>query len=141
MGSISRTFSRTIAMLLVCALIAASAPIAEAKPLTPETVHARILKRGLGNWVGVQVTSGAAFAGRIVSIDDQSFGLQLHNDPEITPVLYRDVTYLQTGLTGGQKALFIALPIAFAGAAIGAAVAFHNNEPKLPTMPTQPVFP
>jgi hypothetical protein len=76
-----------------------------------------------------------------VNIDDQSFGLQLHNDPEITPVLYSDVTYLQTGLTGGQKVLFIALPIAFAGVAIGAAVAFRNNEPKLPTMPTQPVFP
>ena len=141
MRLITRTFSRTIVMLLICALIAASAPVAEAKPLTPETVHARILKRGLGNWVGVELQNGTAFVGRIVGVDDHLFSLQLHNDPEITPVLYSDVVDLHTGLTGGQKALFLALPIVFAGVAIGTAVAFRNNEPRLPTMPTQPVFP
>ena len=86
MTFVTRTFSRGMAMLLMCALVAASAPFAEAKPLTQEKVHERILKRGIGNWVGVELQNGTAFAGRIVSADDESFGLQLHNDPAITPV-------------------------------------------------------
>jgi small nuclear ribonucleoprotein (snRNP)-like protein len=111
------------------------------RPVTPETVHARLLKRGLGKWVGVQLLNGVAFCGAIVSIDDNSFALQLWGDPEVTPVAYNDVVYLQTGFTSGQKAFLIALPVAFAGAAIGGAVAFHNSEPKMPTMPTQPIQP
>ncbi|MGD0731585.1 MAG: hypothetical protein ABR956_09980 [Terracidiphilus sp.] len=111
------------------------------RPVTPETVHARLIKRGLGRWVGVQLLNGVAFCGTIVSIDDNSFGLQLWGDPQVTPVAYNDVVYLQTGLTDGQKAFVIILPIAFAGAAIGGAIAFHNSEPKLPPMPAQPVQP
>ncbi|MGA9669255.1 MAG: hypothetical protein WBQ94_08605, partial [Terracidiphilus sp.] len=101
MSSITRTFSRTMAMLLACALIAASAPVAEAKPLTPETVHARILKRGLGNWVGVDLQNGTEVVGRITNVDDQSFGLQLHNDPEVTTIFYGDVVGLYTGISRG----------------------------------------
>ena len=111
------------------------------RPVTPETVHARLLKRGLGNWVGVQLLNGVAFCGAIVNIGKDSFGLQLWGDPEVTPVAYKDVVYLQTGLTNGQKAFVIGLPVAFAAAAIGGAIAFHNNEPKMPAMPAQPVFP
>ena len=80
MSSITRTFSRGMAMLLVCALVAASAPVAQAKPLTADKVHERILKRGIGNWVGVELQNGTAFVGRIVSADDESFGLQLLPD-------------------------------------------------------------
>ena len=60
MRVMTRSFSRCLAMLLVGSLLAVSAPFAEAKPLTPETVHSRILKRGLGNWVGVELPSGTA---------------------------------------------------------------------------------
>lgn len=131
-------------MALACALLTPSVAFAAPKPLTPETARTRIVKRGLGNWVGVQITSGAAFGGRIVSIDEQSFSLQLHNDPEITPVMYSDVVYLQTGLTRGQGIGFIVAPIALAAVGIGVMIAMHNNAPKLPTLPTlpnQPVFP
>ncbi len=141
MGSITRTFSRTMAMLLVCALIVASAPDAEAKPLTPETVHARILKRGLGNWVGVELQNGTAFVGRIVRVDDQSFDLQLHNDPEVTPVLYSDVVDLHTGISRGA---FTAILIAgVGGVAAMAAIGFSevHNHSQMPTMPTQPTQP
>lgn len=110
-------------------------------PISPEAVHARLLKRRLGNWVGVQLVNGVVFCGSIVSIDSDSFGLQLYGDPEVTPVAYRDVAYLQTGLSGGEKAFIIILPIAFSGAVIGGAVAFHNSMPKLPAIPAQPVFP
>jgi len=131
-------------MLVICALIAASAPVAEAKPLTPETVHARILKRGQGNWVGVELSNGTAVVGRIVSIDQGSFGLQLHNDPEVTPVLYSDVVDLHTGISRGA---FTAIMIAgIGGVAAMAAVGFsmvHKNSQMatLPNQPTQPVFP
>jgi hypothetical protein len=141
MGHSGRIFSRCTALLLVCALLTPSAAFAKQKPLTPEEVHARLLRHGIGNWVGVQVLSGAAFAGRLVSIDDKSFGLQLHNDPTITPVLYTDVTYLQTGLTGGQKVLIIGLPLAVAGAGIGTIIAMRRNQPHIPTMSTLPVAP
>jgi hypothetical protein len=132
-------------MLLVCALMAVTAPVAEARPLSAEKVHARIAGRGLGNWVGVELQNGTAFAGRIVSIDQDSFGLQLHNDPEVTPVLYRDVVCLHTGLSRGG---FWAVTLAgFAGIAVMAAVGFsmvHKEQqqmPTLPSQPTQPVFP
>lgn len=108
------------------------------RPVTPEAVHARLLKRGLGNWAGVQLLNGVVVYGAIINIGDSSFGLQLYGDSEVTPVAYSDVVYLQTGLTGGQKALFIILPIAAGGAMIGTAVAMHNNMPKQPPLPTIP---
>jgi hypothetical protein len=144
MRAITRSFSRCMAMLLVCSLLAVSAPFAEAKPLTPQTVHTRILKRGLGNWVGVELLNGTAIVGRIVSVDDQSFGLQLHNDPEITTILYSDVVNLHTGIsTGGFWAL---AAVGIGGMVVMAVVGFnevHKNAqmPTLPTPPTQPVFP
>jgi hypothetical protein len=119
--------------------------LASPKPLTPTQVHARILKRGIGNWVGVEVMSGAAFGGRIVSIDDQSFGLQLYDDPAITPVFYHDVVSLHMGLT--QRGFWTITAVGAAGAVVFALVAHHefesfkNSEPVLPTQPTQPVFP
>jgi hypothetical protein len=113
--------------------------MAMAKPLKPEVVHERIAKAGLGNWAVVQVASGAQFGGRIVSIDAESFGMQLHNDPTITPVYYSDVVYLHTGITRAGFWTFTA--IGAAGAVVFALVAHHdfenfkNNEPTLPPVP------
>jgi hypothetical protein len=94
------------------------------KPLTPETVHARLLKHGVGNFVGVQLQSGVAFAGRVVSIDDQSFGLQLHNDPQVTAVFYSDVVQLNTGISRG--AFWALMGIGIGGVAAMAAVGFYE---------------
>jgi hypothetical protein len=131
-------------MLLVGALVTLSTPMAEAKPLTAETVHARILKRGVGNWVGVELQNGTAFVGRIVSVDERSFGLQLHNDPAITPVQYSDVVGLQMGISHGA---FWGITIAGFGGVIAMALIAHHELskqptfPTLPTEPNQPVFP
>lgn len=141
MDLVTRTLSRCIAMLLVCALVAASAPAALAKPQTSEKVHARILKQGMGNWVGVELQNGTAFWGRIVSIDKQSFGLQLHNDPQITPVLYSDVVRLHTGISHGA---FWGITAAGVGGMVVIALVAHHEMAKMPTLPTepaQPVFP
>jgi hypothetical protein len=78
-----------------------------------------------------------------IAIDERSFAMRLHYDPSVTTVQYSDVARLWTGWTNGQKSFFIALPIAAAGATIGAIVSMHDNAPKLPaasSQPTQPPF-
>jgi hypothetical protein len=112
------------------------------KPLTPEAVHARLLKRGLGNWVAVQLENGIEFSGRLISMDDNSFGLQLYGDPEVTPVAYSDVVYLQTGtpttafwvFTGVMAAASVVVPLA-------AIHAMNNNKLQTPATAAQPVTP
>jgi hypothetical protein len=144
MGLLSRTLSRCTGVMLVCALLAPPSAIASPKPLTPERVQARLLKCGLGNWVAVQVLSGAAFGGRLVSIDDHSFGLQLHNDPAITTVLYSNVVDMQAGLS--RRGFWTLVGISFGAMGAAAGVGFyevhkHSQMPTLPSLPTQPVFP
>ena len=141
MTSVTRTFSRYMAMLLVCELVAVSTPVASARPLTQEKIHARVVKQGMGNLVGVELANGTAFWGRIVSIDEQSFGLQLHNDPAITPVLYSDVVRLHTGIS---HEAFWAITAAGIGGIVALALVAHHEMAKmstLPTEPAQPVFP
>jgi ribosome maturation factor RimP len=112
------------------------------KPLTAEAVRQRLLKRGLGNWVALQLENGVAFEGRIISIDENSFGLQLYGDPEVTPVAFSDVVYLQTGTPAA--AAWILVGSFVATGVVVPAVAIHamkNNQLKMPTMPTPPPTP
>jgi hypothetical protein len=144
MRFVTRSLARAIAMLLICALVAASAPVAEARPLTSEMVHARIVKQGMGNWIGVELRNGTASAGRIVSIGEQSFGLQLHNDPGITLVMYSDVMRLHTGIPHG--AYFTVVAIAIGGVILFAVIGFaevhkHAHMPAMPGQPAAPLFP
>jgi hypothetical protein len=144
MSLLSGTRSRVTGMVLVCALLAPSAAIASPKQLTPETVHARILKAGLGNFAAVQLQDGVAFGGRIVSIDDQTFSLQLHNDPEVTAVFYRDVVQLNTGISHG--AFWTIFGVGIGGVVAMAVIGIHevnkhSQLPAMPTLPTSPVFP
>ncbi|MGB6745040.1 MAG: hypothetical protein WBE38_15440, partial [Terracidiphilus sp.] len=90
---------RCTGILLVCVLLAPAIVNARPKPLDPATVQARIVKRGVGSWICVEEANGIALVGRIVSIGDQSVGLQLQNYPEITPVLYTDIVGLRLGLS------------------------------------------
>lgn len=137
----SRTFSKCVGMLLICALVAPSTAFAAPRGLTPEKVHARIVKRGLGNWVAVEVSSGAAFGGRIVNIEDESFGLQLHNDPGITQVQYSDVVDIRTGIS--NAGFWTILGVGVGGMIALGVVAHHemSQMPKLPTFPNQPILP
>jgi hypothetical protein len=130
--------SRSIVLALVCTLICQGSPIAEAKQLTPEAVHSRILKRGIGNWVGVELQNGTAFAGRIVDIDQQSFGMQLHNDPSITSIRYVDVLNLHTGV---PRAALLGVIAGGVGAVVAMAVLMHPETPPMPAFPTQPSLP
>jgi hypothetical protein len=136
MKLLARALLRWVGAVLICALLAPTAALAAPKPLTPEVVHARILKRGVGNWVWVQEDSGVVLVGRIVTIDGGSFGLQLHNDPEITQVLYSEVVDLRTGPS--RAAMWTIVGVGVAGMVILALVAHHEmSNMKSPTLPAQ----
>jgi hypothetical protein len=123
-------------MLLVCALLAPAVADARPKPLDPVTVHARIAKRGVGNWICVDEANGIALVGRIVSVGDESVGLQLQNYPEVTPVLYTDIVGLRLGPSKG--AIFAIVGATLGAGIIGALVLHHEYEVNKPTMPTLP---
>jgi hypothetical protein len=130
---------RWVTLMLVVTLLSPSLALAKSKPLTPDLVHERILKRGVGNWVWVQEDSGVVLVGRIVTIDGGSFGLQLHNDPEITPVLYSEVVDLRTGPS--RAAMWTIVGVGIAGMVILAVVAHHEmSNMKMPTLPAQPAL-
>lgn len=144
MKLVARSYPRCISLLLVGTMLVLSAPMAQAKSLTPIEVHARIVKRGIGNWACVQLLNGTAFVGRIVDIRDDGFGMQLHNDPEITDVRYSDVIGLRTGISNG--AFWGIMAAGVGGVVAMTAIGIHEvhaNEqmPTLPSEPTQPVFP
>lgn len=133
-------FFRAAALLLMAALLIPAIAGASPQPLDPGTVHVRILRRGVNRFIALQERDGVQLFGRIIAIDDQSFTLQLHNDPQTTEILYSDVAYLRTGFTAGQKVIVTA--------AIGGTVAFgiwgfvhiHNMENKPLTPPPTPAL-
>jgi hypothetical protein len=131
---IARRFSPAIAALSITAVLTPTLANASPKPLDPGTVHVRVLKRGIGNFIALQQQDGIQLFGRILAIGDQSFTLQLHNDPQTTEVFYTDVAYFRTGFSGGQKALLFGGLAATAGFGIWGFVHIHNLENK----PLQP---
>jgi hypothetical protein len=140
MNSLMRKLWKCAGIVSIFALLTPS--LAIAKTLDPDTVRAKIAKRGIGNWICVEERNGVALVGRITSVDEQSFGLQLHNYPEITPVMYSDVIRIRTGLSGAGIAIIIGSTVA---AAVITGVVMHHefeaNKPQLPTTPGTPVFP
>jgi hypothetical protein len=128
------------AVTLVVLLLVPSA-FANPKPLDPVTVHARVLKRGVGRWIALEERDGIDLFGRIISIGDTSFTLQLHNDPQTTEVLYSDVAYLRTGFTTGQKVFMVAGFGAVAGLSIWGFIHVHDLANKPLTSPSTPAFP
>jgi hypothetical protein len=126
---------RVTSLVLAGALLAPSVASATPKPLDPATVHARIVKRGVGSWVCVQEANGIALVGRIVNIGDDSVGLQLANYPDITPVLYTDIVGLRFGIS--RKTLWTIAAIGFGAVAAMAAVGIHEvNANKPPPLPS-----
>jgi hypothetical protein len=137
MQPLVRRFSQAIAASLIAALFTPTIASANPKPLDPGTVHVKILKRGVGNFIAVQEQDGVQLFGRILDIGDHSFTLQLHNDPQTTEIPYTDVAYLRTGFTSGQKAILIGGIAAVAGLSIWGFVQLHNlaHQPFPPPTP------
>ena len=139
MPRFSLVLQRLLTLLLISLLTTPTLTYAQPKPLDPETARYKIMKRGVNNWIALQENDGVQLFGRIIAIDDHSFTLQLHNDPQTTEILYSDVVYLQTGWTTTQKVICFSGIAAVAGGAIYGFVHIHNLENK--PLPTPPPFP
>jgi small nuclear ribonucleoprotein (snRNP)-like protein len=83
---------------MICSLVAPTLAIAAPKALTPQAVHVRIVKLGVGNWTGVRLQTGVAFSGKVVSIDEKGFALLQYGYQEPTPVAYGNVFSIETGM-------------------------------------------
>lgn len=134
-----------IAVALVCALLGSSA--AYAKPVNPETIHRKIVQRGIGSWVCVEESNGVLLLGRITSVDEQSFDMQLDNYPDdLATVRYDQVVKLHN-YGWSNKAMIWWTVAGVGGVAAFALIAHHemnnfkNNEPTLPAMPPYPGYP
>lgn len=136
-----QALSKGVAVVLVSSLLGTSA--AYAKPVNPETIHRKIVQRGIGSWVCVEEANGILLVGRVTDVGEQSFGMQLDNYPEVTRVRYVDVVKLRNaGLSNKGFAILTAAGIG--GAVAIALIAHHemnnmkNNQPTLPSMPGYP---
>jgi len=140
MNCLTNALARAIAVALICA-VAAPAAYAAPKNVNPETIHREIVQRGTGKWVCIDLKNGTALVGRIASLGEQSFGMQLDNYPEVTTIAYADVLRVRSvGISG--KGLAIAIGAGVAGTVAVAVIANHqmnnfkNNQPTLPPLPT-----
>jgi len=136
-------FSAAIAFLLILLLAIPPGAYAKAKPLDAATVHARILKRGIDNPVGVELSNGVELVGRIIAINPGSFTLQLFNDPQPVTVNDADVIDLRTGPSHGFWIVTGVGIAAVAGLAIWGFAHVRNlqQQSQLPNMPTLPAGP
>lgn len=134
MSSFPEKLRRHFAPLAICLLLVPNLSMAEPMPLDPGTVHVRVIKRGINNWIALQEYNGVQLFGRIIAIGDRSFTLQLHNDPATTEISYTDVAYLRTGFTTAQKVLMISGVAAVAGMATYGFIHVHNlaDKPLVP---------
>jgi hypothetical protein len=139
MNSLLNALPRATAVALICALWM---PAANAAPKTvnPETIHREIVQRGASKWICVDLKNGTALVGRIASLDEQSFGMQLDNYPDVTTIAYADVLRVRSVGIGG-KGLAIAIGAGIGGSVAIALIANHemnnlkNNQPTLPALP------
>lgn len=134
---------KSIAVVLVCAMMAPPESLAAPRKSNPEAIHAKVVKRGIGNWVCIEEANGILLTGRIATIEEQAFGMQLENYPEITMIRYTDVVRLRS-LGGSGKTMGIWIGVstaAFVAVALIMHHEFEKNKPTLPTVPTPPVFP
>lgn len=143
LGFRGRFSAATAFLLIFLFLIPADAP-ARSRPLDVAAVHSRIVKRGIGNLVGVEENTGVILAGRILAINSDSFTMQLFNDPQPVTVMYADVTQLRTGASRGFWIATGAGIAAMAGLSIWGFVHVHDlqHQDQLPMpQPGMPALP
>ncbi len=135
-----RHYNRSIVFAILFALLLPAFAAAKPGPRTPPTIRDQILKHGVGAWVCVEEKNGLLLAGRITGLDEDSFGMQLHNYPEVTVVFYSDVVRVrQIGISGKTAAILVGATVAVG--VVMALIAHHEfeqNKAKMPTLPTLP---
>ena len=128
---------RLMSVSLVLSILASSTALANAKTLTPDLVHNRIVKLGPGNWVWVQEASGITLHGVVTNIDLNTFGIQRYNDPaSVTTVAYSDIVRMRNPISAKAG---VAIVLVFVGAAVGGAFALHHeyetHKNQMPALP------
>lgn len=131
---------KCVALLLITALAAPSVAFARPKAQNPETIHRKIVERGIGNWVCIEESNGVLLVGRITTIEEQAFGMQLENYPDITMIRYADVVRLRN-LTASGKVMGIWIGASVAVFVAGALIMHHEFEKNKPTLPPNPTVP
>jgi hypothetical protein len=128
---------RCVALLLVCALLAPPPAFAAPKKTNPETIHDKIVKRGIGNWVCVEMNDGVLLTGRVSQIDLQQFGLQVDSYGNVRMVPYADVVRLRNMTLSGKGMAWV-IVAGVGGTVAFALIAHHEFEKNKPTLPTTP---
>lgn len=134
------TFGRAVNRSLAVALIASMLPFAASaspKPVNPETIHRKVVQRGEGKWVRVEMKNGTEIVGRIASLEEQAFGVQPENYAEPAMIAYADVRHVKNAVPKG-KMLALAFGVAGAGAATMMLVAQHQMNAMMAGQPTAP---
>ena len=134
MSSFARQFPRFVVVLLIATLFSNNLAYASLKPLTAAETKLKIEKLGVNHFVRVLEGNGIDLHGRILAVKDQSFEMQLWNQPQPTEIQYDQVTELHNlGWTKG-KAAFLVVGI---GAVIGLGVYGYVHVHNLQNQPLQ----
>jgi len=136
---VSSWVRRFVCLPLIFSLLAPSLAFAKAKPLTPQMVHDEIVKRGTGCWVDIQESNGLTFHGHVTDIGDDSFGIQLPNQPAVVTIRYADVTFLNK--VASPKAALIVIGAVVAVFTVVALVLYHEFNVHKNQMPPEPTLP
>ena len=135
----ARQPSYLAALLLIVILLSNTIAYAAPKPLTPAETKLKIEKFGVNHYVRVVEGNGIDLHGRILAVNDQSFQMQLWNQPQPTDIRYDQVTELHNlGWTKGKTAILVGGLGAVVGLSVYGFVHLHN----LQNQPLQtPAFP
>jgi len=138
MLDVVRKLSRLPAIILIGTILSANVAWAS-KPLDAASAKLKIQKLGLDHYVRIYEGNGIQLHGRILAVNDQSFQVQLWNQPQPVDIRYDQVTQLDNlGWSKGKVAFLVVGIAAVAGFATYGFVHVHDlaNKP-LPT-PTVP---
>jgi hypothetical protein len=122
------TVPRLITAILVSSILSCSVAWA-APPLDAASVKSKIQKLGINHYLCVKESNGIQLQGRILSVNDQSFQMQLGNQPQPAEIQYADVRALQNlGWTRGKVIVALVGIGAVAGTAAYGFVHVHTLE-------------
>lgn len=132
---------RSLCLLMVALL---SAPVLPAqRPLSQaEKYHLKIVKHGLDARLWLKEKNGLEFTGRVQSIGDQGFELQIFDDPQLEPIRYDEIQNLR--IAPGYKAVVLWSLIGVGGITATSLIAMHSMQQHAlspPSTPPQPTIP
>jgi hypothetical protein len=90
-----------IAAILIAALLAPSAAIAQPRQPSPDAIRAHVLKIGTGHWVRVGMRNGPQQEGEVTGIGPRLFQIEQRGATTPTDVYYTDVVKIRCASPDG----------------------------------------